>query len=104
MLSTARHLPSYLVAAFIKRLSRLSLTAPPNGLAVILPFVFNLVRRHPNCEVLMHRPDAATGTSTGLSVFVVAMHIHCTVACRKFDSTYSFGGNCWLNRFVISSR
>ena len=75
MLSTARHLPSYLVAAFIKRLSRLSLTAPPSGLAVILPFVFNLVRRHPNCEVLMHRPDAAAGTSTVLSVFVARIHI-----------------------------
>ena len=30
-----RHLPLYLVAAFAKRIARLSLTAPPQGLIII---------------------------------------------------------------------
>ena len=51
-----RHLPAYLVAAFAKRLARLALTAPPEALLMVLPFICNLLRRHPACRVLMHRP------------------------------------------------
>lgn len=50
------HLPAYLVAAFAKRLSRLALTAPPEALLMVLPFICNLLRRHPACRVLVHRP------------------------------------------------
>lgn len=50
------HLPAYLVAAFAKRLSRLALTAPPEALLMVLPFICNLLRRHPSCRVLVHRP------------------------------------------------
>lgn len=49
------HLPAYLVAAFIKRLSRLGLSAPPHGVALIITFVGNLICRHPICQVLIHR-------------------------------------------------
>ena len=52
---TSTHLPAYLVAAFIKRLSRLALKAPPSGIALILTFVGNLIRRHPSCKILIHR-------------------------------------------------
>ncbi|XP_048875568.1 nucleolar complex protein 4 homolog isoform X2 [Brienomyrus brachyistius] len=55
---SSSHLPVYLVAAFAKRLSRLALTAPPAALLMILPFIYNLIRRHPACRVLIHRPDA----------------------------------------------
>ncbi|KAJ8286290.1 hypothetical protein GJAV_G00036770 [Gymnothorax javanicus] len=55
---SSTHLPVYLVAAFAKRLSRLSLTAPPAALLMILPFICNLIRRHPACRVLIHRPSA----------------------------------------------
>ena len=51
------HLPAYLVAAFIKRLSRLALRVPPYGVALIVKFVGNLIRRHPNCKVLIHRKN-----------------------------------------------
>uniref|UniRef100_U3I135 Nucleolar complex associated 4 homolog n=1 Tax=Anas platyrhynchos platyrhynchos TaxID=8840 RepID=U3I135_ANAPP len=51
------HLPAYLVAAFIKRLSRLALTAPPEALLMVIPFICNLFRRHPACKVLVHRPN-----------------------------------------------
>lgn len=40
------HLPAYLAAAFIKRLSRLMLTAPTNALHMLIPFILNLVKRH----------------------------------------------------------
>lgn len=48
-------LPAYLAAAFIKRLARLSLTAPPSGAMTCIAFVHNLLRRHPGCSVLVHR-------------------------------------------------
>ncbi|KFV76842.1 Nucleolar complex protein 4, partial [Struthio camelus australis] len=54
---SSSHLPAYLVAAFIKRLSRLALTAPPEALLMVVPFICNLFRRHPACKVLVHRPD-----------------------------------------------
>ncbi|XP_063000488.1 nucleolar complex protein 4 homolog [Elgaria multicarinata webbii] len=54
---SSSHLPAYLVAAFAKRLARLALTAPPDGLLIVIPFICNLLRRHPACKVLIHRPD-----------------------------------------------
>merc|ERR1712156_449789 len=39
---TSSHLPQYLVAAFVKRLSRLCLTAPADAILVVLPFIGNL--------------------------------------------------------------
>ncbi|XP_032085986.1 nucleolar complex protein 4 homolog [Thamnophis elegans] len=54
---SSSHLPAYLVAAFAKRLSRLALTAPPDGLLIAIPFICNLLRRHPSCLVLIHRPN-----------------------------------------------
>uniref|UniRef100_A0A8C5GGF3 CCAAT-binding factor domain-containing protein n=1 Tax=Gouania willdenowi TaxID=441366 RepID=A0A8C5GGF3_GOUWI len=55
---SSSHLPVYLVAAFAKRLARLALTAPPTALLIVLPFIYNLIRRHPACRVLIHRPSA----------------------------------------------
>ncbi|KAK3749015.1 hypothetical protein RRG08_056923 [Elysia crispata] len=54
---TSTHLPSYLVAAFAKRLARLSLHAPTPALYISLPFIMNLISRHPACEVLLHRTE-----------------------------------------------
>ncbi|XP_053313378.1 nucleolar complex protein 4 homolog [Spea bombifrons] len=54
---SSTHLPVYLVAAFAKRLARLSLTAPPQVLLMIIPFICNLIRRHPACRPLLHRPS-----------------------------------------------
>ncbi|EHH66850.1 hypothetical protein EGM_03915, partial [Macaca fascicularis] len=53
---SSSHLPAYLEAAFAKRLARLALTAPPEALLMVLPFICNLLRRHPACRVLVHRP------------------------------------------------
>ncbi|WVR04225.1 hypothetical protein IAU60_001225 [Kwoniella sp. DSM 27419] len=48
---------SALVASFIKRLSRLALTAPPAGVILIIPFIYNLFKRHPGCMIMLQRPS-----------------------------------------------
>jgi U3 small nucleolar RNA-associated protein 19 len=52
-------LPSYLVAAFAKRLSRLALSAPPDGCNFVCALVYNLLRSHTAVQTLLHRPGAA---------------------------------------------
>jgi U3 small nucleolar RNA-associated protein 19 len=48
--------PAYTAAAFVKRLARLALGAPPGGALLALAFMHNLVRRHPATMQLLHRP------------------------------------------------
>ncbi|XP_061163332.1 nucleolar complex protein 4 homolog B-like [Saccostrea echinata] len=52
---SSTHLPAAMVAAFAKRLARISLTAPASALMVTIPFIYNLISRHPNCKILIHR-------------------------------------------------
>jgi U3 small nucleolar RNA-associated protein 19 len=49
------HLPATLVASFIKRLSRLALNAPPTAIVAIVPFIYNLLKSHPTCTIMLHR-------------------------------------------------
>lgn len=49
-------MPVHLVASFIKRLSRLSLTAPPAAIVSVIPFIYNLFKRHPQTVCLIHQP------------------------------------------------
>lgn len=49
------HLPAVLVASFLKRLSRLTLYAPPAGIVVIVPWIYNLLKKHPTCTFMIHR-------------------------------------------------
>lgn len=56
-------LPSYLVAAFAKRAARVSLTAPVGVALWALPFVYNLVKRHPVLLPLLHRERGNDGAS-----------------------------------------
>ncbi|KZT68609.1 CBF-domain-containing protein [Daedalea quercina L-15889] len=53
---SSTHLPAALVAAFAKRLARLSLNAPPAAVVMLIPFTYNLLKRHPACMVMIHRP------------------------------------------------
>ena len=53
LLST--HLPAALVASFIKRLSRFCLHSAPAGLVVVIPWIYNLLKNHPNCTFMIHR-------------------------------------------------
>ncbi|KAI9098818.1 CBF/Mak21 family-domain-containing protein [Phlyctochytrium arcticum] len=48
-------LPSYLVAAFIKKMARLALHAPPAAIVIVVPFIYNLLKKHTACLVMIHR-------------------------------------------------
>lgn len=48
-------LSASLIAAFIKRLARLALAAPPAGAIMVIPFVYNLFKRHPGAMAMLHR-------------------------------------------------
>ncbi|OAD72257.1 hypothetical protein PHYBLDRAFT_113756, partial [Phycomyces blakesleeanus NRRL 1555(-)] len=52
------YLPAGLIASFIKRLARLSLTAPPAASVIVIPFIYNLLQRHPICMKLIHTNSA----------------------------------------------
>lgn len=51
------HLPEYLVAAFAKRMARISLQGPSNSLVMCLEFIQNLILRHKGLVSLLHNPD-----------------------------------------------
>ncbi|KAI1425330.1 nucleolar complex protein [Xylaria sp. FL1777] len=52
---SSTHLPASLVASFIKRLARLCLNAPPSAIVAIIPWIYNLLKKHPLCTFLVHR-------------------------------------------------
>jgi U3 small nucleolar RNA-associated protein 19 len=52
---SSTHLPAVLVASFIKRLSRLLLFAPPAGVVAVVPWIYNMLKRHPTCTFMIHR-------------------------------------------------
>ncbi|OOF96395.1 hypothetical protein ASPCADRAFT_206590 [Aspergillus carbonarius ITEM 5010] len=60
------HLPAALIASFMKRLSRLSLNAPPAAVVAIVPFIYNLMKEHPTCAFMMHRTIRDEDTKTQL--------------------------------------
>ena len=49
------HLPAALVASFIKRLARLCLHAPPAGIVVVVPWIYNQLKRHPTCTFIIQK-------------------------------------------------
>ena len=49
------HLPAALVASFVKRLARISLFAPPSGIVIVVPWIYNLLKSHPRCTFMIHR-------------------------------------------------
>lgn len=53
---SSSHLPEGLVAAFVKRLARLALIAPPQDIVIILRFIGNLFLRHPALKRLIFHP------------------------------------------------
>jgi U3 small nucleolar RNA-associated protein 19 len=52
---SSSHLPAVLVASFIKRTARLALNAPPSAIVVIVPWFYNLFKKHPLTTFMMHR-------------------------------------------------
>ena len=53
---SSSHLPAVMVASFIKRLARLSLQAPPGAIVWVVPWTYNMLRKHPACTFMLHRP------------------------------------------------
>ncbi|KAI1496571.1 CBF/Mak21 family-domain-containing protein [Biscogniauxia marginata] len=65
------HLPAILVASFIKRISRLCLNAPPAAIVAVVPWIYNLFKKHPLCTFMIHRvprtpEEKATVESEGM--------------------------------------
>lgn len=58
---TSTHLPEILVAAFIKRLARLSLISPPQDAVIIMYFIGNLLLRHLGLKRLICASRAEEG-------------------------------------------
>lgn len=54
---TSTMLPAYVVAAMIKKLSRLLLAAPPNAIVWVIPFIYNMMKRYPACRIMIHREN-----------------------------------------------
>ncbi|KAI9571455.1 CBF/Mak21 family-domain-containing protein [Boletus coccyginus] len=52
---SSTHLPASLLASFVKRLSRLSLAAPPAAIIMIIPLTYNLLKRHPALMEMIHQ-------------------------------------------------
>ena len=52
---SSTHLPAVLVASFLKRLSRLTLHAPPAGVVAVVPWIYNLLKKHPTTTFMIHR-------------------------------------------------
>ncbi|EGC28542.1 hypothetical protein DICPUDRAFT_44127 [Dictyostelium purpureum] len=53
---TSKLLPIYLIAAFIKRCATLCLISPPHASLILLPMIYNLLQRNPNCHCLINNP------------------------------------------------
>ena len=57
MCLSSTHLSVFLVALFMKKISRLLLFAPACDTKVLLRFITNLAIRHPTCKQLIHRKN-----------------------------------------------
>lgn len=69
--STFSHLPATLIASFIKRLARLSLSAPPAAIVMLIPFTYNALKQHPALMTMIHR-DQVDGVDTGRPIVLLA--------------------------------
>ncbi|KAI0125804.1 nucleolar complex protein [Xylariales sp. AK1849] len=49
------HLPAVLVASFVKKLARLCLNAPPTAIVAVVPWCYNVLKKHPLCTFMVHR-------------------------------------------------
>jgi U3 small nucleolar RNA-associated protein 19 len=54
--------PAYTAAAFAKKFARLGMRGSPATAIIAIAFIHNIIRRHPSCVQILHRPrpDGAT--------------------------------------------
>lgn len=60
---SSTHLSANLVASFIKRLARLAMTSSAPGVVIVFPFIYNLLKRHPSCMIMLQNPDGKKNPS-----------------------------------------
>ncbi|KAI9350202.1 CBF/Mak21 family-domain-containing protein [Obelidium mucronatum] len=82
---SSNYLPSYLVAAFAKRLSRHALRASPSAIVIVIPFIYNLLKRHPAVITTIHRFDAEDVTDETTDCFI--MEENDPAKCRALESS-----------------
>lgn len=58
---SSSHLSANLIASFIKRLARLALTGTAPGVVIVIPLIYNLLKRHPSCMVMLQNSGAPAG-------------------------------------------
>jgi hypothetical protein len=92
-LHSCRLLPSYLVAAFIKRSMRLALRATPAGIAFVMPFAYNLLLKHPQCMPMLHRERSQGKGCEKLSVDDCTSFAPAPLFWDVFGAACD-GGNC----------
>ncbi|KAK6464738.1 CBF/Mak21 family-domain-containing protein [Scheffersomyces coipomensis] len=56
---SSTHLSANLVASFIKKLARLSMASTASGNVIVIPFTYNLLKRHPTCMIMLHNTEVA---------------------------------------------
>lgn len=81
---TSTHMPAYLVAAFVKRIARLSLDVSPAIITWVIPFIYNMFKAHPAIRVLIHRQ--AAGEESKLSDPFVMEELDPS-KCKAIDSS-----------------
>lgn len=81
------------MAAFAKRLARLALHAPSDSAECVLRLIYNLLKRHPECQCLVNRtaasasPSAPTPTACGL----FTVHYKSALCCLNAElDQYSY--------------
>lgn len=53
---TSTHISANLVASFIKKFARLSIYSSAAGTIIVIPLIYNLLKRHPSCMIMIHNP------------------------------------------------
>lgn len=52
---TSSHISAAIVASFVKKLARLAIDSQPDTISIVLPFIGNLLIRHPTIQTMMVR-------------------------------------------------
>ncbi|CAG8720921.1 11423_t:CDS:2, partial [Acaulospora colombiana] len=60
-----------ILASFAKRLARLSLHAPPAAIIMVIPFIYNILKRHPS---LMGMPSPLLTDAISSSLWEIQSH------------------------------
>nr|CAG4642472.1 EOG090X04ZD [Evadne anonyx] len=80
---TSTHVPEYIAAAFVKRLSRLALIAPPNVTMLLLHSIGNFILRHRGLVKMSHN----TENQTDVTDDPYLMEESNMTACNALDSS-----------------